>query len=111
MEELILQNIRTFTRHIGDANPPSLPNARDDGWGPPKNMTEWADFLSFDIMGDICFSGSFGMLSKPDNRYILDVLPQGVNGLNIVGHPLQLARLCLMDVVRLGAGHNATKDW
>ncbi|KAK8068776.1 cytochrome P450 [Apiospora phragmitis] len=46
-------------------------------------MTEWADYLSFDIMGDICFSGPFKMLDKPDNRYVLDVLPKGVNSLKM----------------------------
>lgn len=54
-------------------------------WSAPKDMTRWAGCLTFDIMGDICFSQSFGMLEKEDNRYILDMLPKGVQGLNIVG--------------------------
>ncbi|KAK7733126.1 hypothetical protein SLS53_008314 [Cytospora paraplurivora] len=58
-------------------------------------MTQLADYLSFDIMGDICFSSPFGMLDKPDNRYVLDVLPQGVNGLNMSGWMPSILRLKL----------------
>ena len=55
-------------------------------WSTAKDMTRWAGCLTFDIMGDICFSQSFEMLEKERNRYILDMLPKGVQGLNIVGH-------------------------
>jgi len=85
MEDVVLRNIRKFTKHLGDlpSNAGSDSN-NNSGWGSPKNMTDWADYLAFDIMGDICFSGTFEMLDKPDNRYLLDVLPKGVNGLNMV---------------------------
>ena len=56
-----------------------------EGWSSPKDMTRWAGYLAFDIMGDVCFSHSFEMLEKDENRYISDVLPRGVQGLNIVG--------------------------
>lgn len=92
MEEHILINVRRFCDLMGDT-----PKLRDDvkreiraegiegnGWSCPKNMTRWAGFLTFDIMGDICFSHSFEMLQKEDNRFILDLLPKGVQGMNIV---------------------------
>lgn len=55
-----------------------------EGWGPPKNMTRWTDYLTLDIMGDLCFSRSFDMLDSVENHYILEVLPAALQGLNIV---------------------------
>ena len=92
MEEHILINVRRFCDLMGDGL-----NVRDDAkietqtedidgsdWSRPKNMTRWAGCLTFDIMGDICFSHSFEMLHKEENRFILDLLPKGVQGMNIV---------------------------
>ena len=89
MEELILKNVRVLLSRIGERRNEKTGQtfpASTEFWSDPKNMTTWCDYFSFDIMGDICFQGSFEMLSKPDNRYILDVLPLGVNGLNMTGH-------------------------
>ncbi|KAK8018790.1 isotrichodermin C-15 hydroxylase [Apiospora marii] len=100
MEGIVLRNIRKFTGHLGDSV--TDPHSRTDdekGWGSPKNMTEWADYLSFDIMGDICFSGPFEMLDKPDNRYVLDVLPKGVNGLNMSGWMPGILRLKIGNIL------------
>ena len=81
MEEHVLNNVRRFWRLMGSGDD----GETQQGWSSPKDMTRWAGYLTFDIMGDICFSHSFEMLEKDDNRYILDVLPRGVQGLNIVG--------------------------
>ncbi|CAF9939407.1 hypothetical protein IMSHALPRED_001332 [Imshaugia aleurites] len=102
MEEHILNNVRTFCRLMCDGN-----HAGSDGtkkavheeWSTPKDMTRWAGCLTFDIMGDICFSHSFEMLEKEENRYILDMLPRGVQGLNIVAHMQGLLALHLDKVL------------
>ena len=88
MEEHVLNNFRTFCRLVGDlsiAGSDDAEKAISREWSTPKDMTRWAGCLTFDIMGDICFSHTFGMLEREDNRYILDMLPKGVQGLNIVG--------------------------
>ncbi|KAF3762848.1 cytochrome P450 [Cryphonectria parasitica EP155] len=46
-------------------------------------------------LSDICFSNSFDMLDKPDNRYILKVLPLGVNALSMSGWMPGVLRLKL----------------
>ena len=92
MEEHILINVRRFCDLMGDklsvgSDPRSGPQdggSPGSGWSSPKNMTRWAGCLTFDIMGDICFSHSFEMLQREDNRFILDLLPKGVQGMNIV---------------------------
>ena len=94
MEDHILNNVRLFCDIMGGlggtGQPKEASNNERNGWSVPKNMTRWAGCLTFDIMGDICFSHSFEMLKKEDNRYILDVLPKGVQGFNIVSHTFAL---------------------
>lgn len=92
MEEHILINVRRFCDLMGDKLSVGdeskvgfqVEGSKGNGWSSPKNMTRWAGCLTFDIMGDICFSHSFEMLRKEDNRFILDLLPKGVQGMNIV---------------------------
>ena len=94
MEEHVLNNVRRFYKLMGEGD------GKEAGteWSSPRDMTRWAGCLTFDIMGDICFSHSFQMLEKEENRYILDVLPRGVQGLNIVcnssSHRLGMNRRC-----------------
>ena len=38
----------------------------------------------FDIMGDLAFGRQFDMLKSDVNRWILDLLPDGVHGLLLV---------------------------
>lgn len=47
-------------------------------------MAEVGNRMTFDIMGDFCFGQSFNMMEVADNRYLLDVIPDGAQGLNIV---------------------------
>jgi hypothetical protein len=95
MEELILRNIRIFCEALGQSSPEYDQSVlgEDERWGEPKNLTDYAGYLSFDIMGDICFSSSFNMLRSEANRYILRVLPEGVNGLNVCGWMPMILRL------------------
>ena len=93
MEDHVLKNVRIFcdkmirpdTFGTKDLNRSSKERACSKGRGPAKNMTLWTAYLTFDIMGDLCFSHTFNMLESQNNHYMLRVLPAGVQGLNIVG--------------------------
>jgi hypothetical protein len=121
MEELILRNIRMFCEAMDPANskPDGVTSTDEKGWSDTRNMTDWADYLSFDIMSDICFSASFNMLRSETNRYILKVLPEGVNGLNVVSasgyittySQLIFGILIIIYLVRLDARHSSSQDW
>lgn len=106
MEGLVLRNIRVFTQKIGEVDDLKTPveqeNREQTYWSSPRNMTDWCGYLSFDIMGDICFSGGFDMLQSEENRFILKVLPEGVNGLNIVSRPFILFLRCGSDTDKSG---------
>lgn len=44
-------------------------------WGEPKNMSSMANYLTFDILAELCFGkGSFGILTKPDHRHTVELI-------------------------------------
>ena len=100
MEDHVLKHVRNFCDKLMrpdlfENQMPPLAHSREDTtemWSPAKNMSRWASYLTFDIMGDLCFSNTFNMLESSTNHYMLDVLPAGVQGLNIVS---QVEDLCL----------------
>ncbi|RYP07924.1 hypothetical protein DL764_002195 [Monosporascus ibericus] len=69
MEKYVLANIRTFCDQIGLGS-----SDERKGWTVPKNMTDWCNYLSMDILGDLCFGKAFHMLERPDNRYALELV-------------------------------------
>jgi hypothetical protein len=77
-EELMLRNVRTFCQMLLDQHP-------KDDWNSAKDMTQLVAYVTSDIMGDLTFSRNWNMLKSEENRYILDLLPQGVRGINMVG--------------------------
>jgi cytochrome P450 len=64
----------------------TLINGDGSNWSPAFNMSEIMSYLSFDIMGDVCFGRSFGMIERPENRYILQVVSDGAQCLNTVSY-------------------------
>jgi tryprostatin B 6-hydroxylase len=42
-------------------------------------MTEWFNFYSFDVMGDLGFAESFGMLESGDTHWAIQTLQSGLN--------------------------------
>lgn len=49
-------------------------DVQDKGWSVPRNAARWADWLAFDIMGDLVFGRAFGMLDHPENRFAVDLV-------------------------------------
>lgn len=75
MEKYILGNVRTFCTALG-ARPQSFAEKQlpKGEWGPPQNMTDWCNYLTFDVMGDLCFGKAFEMLEHHENRNVIDLL-------------------------------------
>jgi hypothetical protein len=87
MEKYILQNVRAFTDGLGRGS--STNAARDDdkkGWSVAQNMADWCNYLTFDVMGDLCFGKAFGMLEKPDNRFAISLIGNAAHRHLIVSH-------------------------
>lgn len=91
MEGHILKHVRNFCDKLlqpemfeGGISIQHASKKSKGPWSQAKDMSRWASYLTFDIMGDVCFSNTFNMLDSSENHYMLDVLPAGVRGLNIV---------------------------
>lgn len=77
MENHILAHVRTFCDNLGSALNPQAWSPMEkptSGWTPAKNISDQANYLTFDIMGDLCFGKAFGMLERPDNRFAIDLI-------------------------------------
>ncbi|MCJ1387185.1 hypothetical protein MMC18_000025 [Xylographa bjoerkii] len=69
------------------------------GWSTPQDMAQWFNYIAFDLMGEFCFGESFDMVDKEDNRHIIDIISDGVQCLNIVGHMPRLLELRLENLL------------
>lgn len=68
----ILSVIRTFTDAIGDFLPQvSLGSEKTavQEWSTPKDMGLYANYMSYDVLGDICYGESFDTLESSKNRF------------------------------------------
>ncbi|EDU46177.1 benzoate 4-monooxygenase cytochrome P450 [Pyrenophora tritici-repentis Pt-1C-BFP] len=41
-------------------------------WSAPKNLAEWSDFFTFDVMSQLVFGTSYHLLTDPTNHWIID---------------------------------------
>jgi hypothetical protein len=39
-------------------------------WTEAKNMSTWSNYLTFDVLGDLCFGKPFGLLTSSAVRYV-----------------------------------------
>lgn len=40
----------------------------------PRNMAQWCEYFTLDVIGSFAFGQELGMLDKPENRFIMDTL-------------------------------------
>ncbi|CAI7663163.1 unnamed protein product [Penicillium pancosmium] len=45
-----------------------------DVWCEPKNMAQWCNYLSFDIMADVVFGAKYNLLGEQRFRYVCDAI-------------------------------------
>ena len=77
LEEIILKNIRKLCSALYD-------HSIETEWSSSKNITNSISYTASDIMSDVTFSRSWNTQESAENRYILDLLPQGTAGINLV---------------------------
>ncbi|KAK5688090.1 hypothetical protein LTS10_000068 [Elasticomyces elasticus] len=80
-EEYVVSNVRKFVELLGpDSNGLSGENAAmttDKNWSPSRDMTEWSNWLAYDIMGNLVFGKSYSCLETEDYRWMPIVMTQG----------------------------------
>ena len=81
----ILGVVDTFVNAVGDRGAGEKAKLRcdDDGcdcegksedWSVPKDMGLWANYMSYDVLGELCFGQSFDTLTSPTNRFALKLV-------------------------------------
>lgn len=66
-----------ITRHIDRWNELLVHGTNESWqWSQSRNLTDWIDALSFDILGDLCFGKSFEIKELEDNP--LKVIPHAI---------------------------------
>ncbi|KAJ8111353.1 hypothetical protein OPT61_g6036 [Boeremia exigua] len=59
---------------------------KEEAHKPSVRLTNWVNFYSFDVMGDIGFSRSFGMMEKGEEDPMIKLLHASMEPLSIFGH-------------------------
>ncbi|KAI5806828.1 cytochrome P450 [Peziza echinospora] len=92
MEENVLTHIRTFCRNLGARDFES----KGDGAGADaRNMAHWSNWLTFDVIGDLCFGKTFGMLDREEWRFWPSLIDMAIHRHAIAGISLKIHTLGL----------------
>lgn len=71
----ILHVIRTFCDVLVDRSPNQITNEKNkNSWSSPRNMAKYANYMSYDVLGDICYGQSFDTLERDTNRFALNLV-------------------------------------
>ena len=55
------------------------------GWTQPKNMAAWSNYVTMDVLGDLCFGKPFGLLESEEHRGIPGMMLMRAEQLSMVG--------------------------
>lgn len=67
-EDLIVKDVTTWVDQL------STEIDATTGWTKPKDMKDWCNWLSFDMMGDLTFGKGFGCVEKGEHRFVPEVV-------------------------------------
>ncbi|KAF2724732.1 benzoate 4-monooxygenase cytochrome-like protein P450 [Polychaeton citri CBS 116435] len=116
MEKHILAHVRQFCANLGSSanEVPVYEDMEKPGsrWSPAKNISDQANFMTFDVMGDLCFGKDFGMLERADNRFVIDLLSNAARRHLICGtylpiHEYHLDKVLFRKIARQRAQYMA----
>ncbi|KAK6501460.1 hypothetical protein TWF481_009298 [Arthrobotrys musiformis] len=75
MEDLILDRIRFFQKQMIDAPKDVDGDSQDEkGTAKLRNMANWFNYLTFDVLGFLCFGKSFELLEGTGNRHLPELV-------------------------------------
>ncbi|KAL4865830.1 hypothetical protein BDV12DRAFT_210914 [Aspergillus spectabilis] len=76
--------LRDYTPRVRD-HTSKLQEVFDRNLGQTLNITQWFNYYSFDVMGDLAFGKSFDMLLGGSDHYFLSVLHQNMQNIGYIG--------------------------
>jgi hypothetical protein len=57
----------------------------NEGWNKQgKNVAQWINYLTMDILTDLAYGKSFNLLGKKDMRFVSELLPNAMFGTYVV---------------------------
>ncbi|OHE92733.1 cytochrome P450 [Colletotrichum orchidophilum] len=81
--------LRDYEFRVADYTNQLLANI-DKNKGKRFNISDWFNFYSFDVMGDLAFGKSFGMLKEGIKHYFMTSLHQDMQAIGMFSHMLWL---------------------
>ena len=71
----IIHVIRTLCTAIAEFPQVNSLHEKDrESWSTPRNMANWANYMSYDVLGDICYGQSFHTLETEENRFAVELV-------------------------------------
>lgn len=80
MESLVLKHVRTLCSYLVDED-----KANVGDWSSARDVSDWIAYVASDIMGDMTFNRNWNVMESEEHRGVLEILAEGVAGLNLVG--------------------------
>ncbi|MCJ1309092.1 hypothetical protein MMC25_002747 [Agyrium rufum] len=71
-EDIMVKVIEIFCTQLGKDEMVSPPE--EGGWSKAKNMAKWTNYLSYDVLGELCYGKSFDTLTSDTNRFAIDLV-------------------------------------
>ena len=82
-EPFVIQHVNRWCELLGQNT--------EREWSEPRDMAHWANYLMFDILGDLCFGKSMGIKEQEENE--LRNVPYFIASFMTVFHNVRLAWL------------------
>ena len=69
LQPYALDEISTFCERMMTSNPDG-----DKQWSVAMNIGRWTNYMTYDVLGSVCYGKSFRTLVEDSNRYIVDLI-------------------------------------
>ncbi|KAL4890729.1 cytochrome P450 [Aspergillus ambiguus] len=76
MEDVILLHVRQFCAALGEQADAHL---AEEQKGVVQNVGDWFSYLTYDVMGELCFGKSFDMLVSSSRRKMIELVDRAAN--------------------------------
>jgi hypothetical protein len=74
MEDVMLLHIRQLCSILGGGGKGKDVEGREEGKDGKWNMSDWFSYLSYDVMGELCFGKSYDMLINSARRGVISLV-------------------------------------
>ncbi|KAI8628148.1 putative cytochrome P450 [Xylariaceae sp. FL1651] len=81
----------------------------NDGWSAPKNMAEWSDFFTFDVMSQLVFGTSYHLLTDATNHWIIDGVLGQMRRISFLTTLPELQEMRMQNILFPGARQRALR--